>query len=508
MNGSDLKKEFGDYQTPNQFAETICSLLYNELKLNPEVVIEPTSGLGNFIKAALNTFSTIKKIVGVEINPEYCDECKKRISDDRLHIVNDNFFTYKIEKYVGKTETLFLGNPPWATNSELNFNLPEKENFKRLSGTDAITGASNFDICEYIILKLIEKSVNKNVAIAMLCKTSVARNVLLELDRNDVCVDDLRIYNFDSSKVFGISAPACLLYIKMSTSNSKCRECEVYDIDSPNTISGRISFQNGKLSNLDDDVLDLDGESVFEWRQGVKHDCAGVMELEKQGENNYKNKNKEKVELEDLLVFPLMKSSSFKKPIINSDFTKYVIVTQKKAREETNYIEALAPKTWKYLCDRKDVFDSRRSSIYKGAPAFSMFGVGDYSYAKYKVGISGFYKRPLFALLYNENKIEHPIMVDDTSYFLSFDNYSDAYTCMLLLNSSRVQKFLLSISFQDAKRPYTKKVLQRLDFNKCVHNIAFEELVATEKELKLHKSITEEMYASFANYITGLKKAI
>ena len=62
MNGSDLKKEFGDYQTPNQFAETICSLLYNELKLNPEVVIEPTSGLGNFIKAALNTFSTIKKI--------------------------------------------------------------------------------------------------------------------------------------------------------------------------------------------------------------------------------------------------------------------------------------------------------------------------------------------------------------------------------------------------------------------------------------------------------------
>lgn len=127
---------------------------------------------------------------------------------------------------------------------------------------------------------------------------------------------------------------------------------------------------------------------------------------------------------------------------------------------------------------------------------------------KYKVGISGFYKRPLFALLYNENKIEHPIMVDDTSYFLSFDNYSDAYTCMLLLNSSRVQKFLLSISFQDAKRPYTKKVLQRLDFNKCVHNIAFGELVATEKELKLHKSITEEMYASFANYITGLKKAI
>lgn len=508
MNGSDLKKEFGDYQTPNQFAESVCSLLYNELKLNPEVVIEPTSGLGNFIKAALNTFSTIKKAIGLEINPEYCDECEKSVSDKRLHIVNDNFFTYKIEQYIEETETLFLGNPPWATNSDLNFNLPEKKNFKRLSGTDAITGASNFDICEYIILKLIEKSIGKNVVIAMLCKTSVARNVLLELDRNAVCVDDLRMYNFNSSKVFGISAPACLLYIKMSTSNSKCRECEIYDIESPNFILGRISFQNGKLRNAVGNVLDLDGECAVEWRQGVKHDCARVMELEKQGENCYKNKNKEEVELEDLLVFPLMKSSSFKKPIINSNFTKYVIVTQKKTREETDYIETLAPKTWKYLCDRKDLFDARKSSIYKGAPAFSMFGVGEYSYAKYKVGISGFYKKPLFALLYNENKIGHPIMVDDTSYFLAFDNYSDAYTCMLLLNSPRVQKFLLSISFQDAKRPYTKKVLQRLDFNKCVYNIAFEELVITEKELKLPKLLTEEMYTSFVNYITDLKDAI
>lgn len=48
-------------------------------------------------------------------------------------------------------------------------------------------------------------------------------------------------------------------------------------------------------------------------------------------------------------------------------------------------------------------------------------------------------------------------MVDDTSYFLSFDNYSEAYTCMLLLNSERVQKFLLSISFQDAKKTIYKK---------------------------------------------------
>lgn len=135
-----------------------------------------------------------------------------------------------------------------------------------------------------------------------------------------------------------------------------------------------------------------------------------------------------------------------------------------------------------------------------------MFGVGDYSYARYKVGISGFYKKPLFTLLYNDNKLEQPIMLDDTSYFLSFNDYSDAYTCMLLLNSSQVQKFLLSISFQDAKRPYTKKILQRLDFNKCIQNITFEELEETEYKLKLPKTITREMYAEFIRFVADLKK--
>lgn len=99
-------------------------------------------------------------------------------------------------------------------------------------------------------------------------------------------------------------------------------------------------------------------------------------------------------------------------------------------------------------------------------------------------------------------------MVDDTSYFLSFDNYSEAYTCMLLLNSERVQNFLLSISFQDAKRPYTKKVLQRLDLNKCVQNIEFDELADVERTFGLPKTITPEMYRSFKAYIYALKQVV
>ena len=104
-----------------------------------------------------------------------------------------------------------------------------------------------------------------------------------------------------------------------------------------------------------------------------------------------------------------------------------------------------------------------------------MFGVGDYSFAPYKVGVSGFYKKPLFSLL----TADKPVMTDDTSYFLSFDNYDDAYTMMLLLNSQPVQEYLTSIAFLDSKRPYTVKLLSRVDIIKCISRVSMDELIYT-----------------------------
>src|SRR5438105_329350 len=77
---------------------------------------------------------------------------------------------------------LVVGNPPWVTNAELGTlgsnNLPHKKNLKGLRGIEARTGGSNFDIAEYIWLKLIQELASEQPTIALLCKASVARNVL------------------------------------------------------------------------------------------------------------------------------------------------------------------------------------------------------------------------------------------------------------------------------------------------------------------------------------------
>lgn len=491
------KREYGDYQTPIDFAEKVCNYLKEYRHIEPSAVIEPTCGLGSFLKSSL--IFNAGEYYGIEINPDYCSKCHAAINDERVKIINSDFFAFSSKALIkDKRQILVIGNPPWVTNSTLSAlgsdNFPIKANFKGLKGIDAITGASNFDICEYIILQLINEYRDTNTVIAMLCKTSVARNVFKELKRNDVFFSAFDILEFDALKVFNISASACVLVIQLSEKQSTRDFCNVYDFGYPETAKSQFGYSNGQFySNLDTDAENFDGHCSFEWRQGVKHDCSKVMELTLRN-GKFQNGQKETVYIEDDIVFPLIKSSMFKKPVIHS-FSKFVIVTQKKAREETVHLEQELPKTWEYLNENIALFENRKSSIYRGAPAFSMFGVGDYSYSKYKVGVSGFYKQPLFSVLYSDD--EKPVMTDDTSYFICFENYDMAYVAMLLLNSKKVQDFLTSIAFLDAKRPYTKKVLERIDFEKIVNSLSIDELTETEQSLNLTYYVTIPMYDAF-----------
>ena len=499
------KREYGDYQTPADFAEKVCVYLKEYRHINPSAIVEPTCGVGSFLKGSL--LFGANEYYGIEINPEYCDVCSNSISDDRVKIINADFFAFSSKALIqDKRQILVIGNPPWVTNSTLSAlgsdNLPLKANFKGLKGIDAITGASNFDICEYIILQLIHEYRDSDTIIAMLCKTSVARNVFKELKRNYINFSSCDMLEFDSTRVFGINASACVLVIQLSENVISSDVCNVYDFEKPDTVKSQFGYTNGHFySDLDIDAENFDGQCCFEWRQGVKHDCSKIMELTMRN-GTLENGQRKIVQIEDDIVYPLIKSSMFKAPVIHS-FSKYVIVTQKKAREETGHLEHELPKTWEYLNNNIELFESRKSSIYRGAPPFSMFGVGDYSYSKYKVGVSGFYKRPLFSVLYSDDG--KPVMTDDTSYFICFDNYDMAYVAMLLLNSEKVRKFLKSIAFLDAKRPYTKKVLERIDFDKIVASLTIDELVETEQKLNLLFYVTMPMYNSFKSML-GLRQ--
>lgn len=327
------KREYGDYQTPFDFAKKICHYLKDSLHISPTAIVEPTCGVGNFLKSSL--IFEAKEYYGIEINPEYCERCRNFINDSKVNVINSDFFTFSSKELIkDKREILVIGNPPWITNSTLSAlgsdNLPIKANIKELKGIDAITGASNFDICEYIILKLINEYMNTNTIISMLCKTSVARNVFKELKRKYISFVLCDILEFDASKVFGINASACVLVIQLSDKLISSNICNVYDFEYPETIKSQFGYLNGQFySNLNTDTENFDGQCCFEWRQGVKHDCSKIMELTMQN-GTLQNGQKDEVQIEDSIVFPLIKSSMFKAPVIHN-FSKFVIVTQKKS---------------------------------------------------------------------------------------------------------------------------------------------------------------------------------
>jgi len=490
------RAEYGDFQTNSHLAITISK--YLSMKIDePDVVIEPTCGKGNFIVAALKTFKYLKKVYGIEIYRPYVWETKFSILDFFIENPNTNkpdifishynvfdFDFNTIASEVAGQNILVIGNPPWVTNSMLgglnSSNLPAKSNFKKHNGLDAITGKGNFDIGEYITMIMLETFQHLNGNIALLVKNSVIKNIIFDQKKNKYKIGNIEKYCIDSKKEFDVSVDAALFFSQLNASPSfKCNEFDFYKNSNPLLTFGWVDEKF--VSNVRTYVhsKDIDGDCPFEWRQGLKHDCSTVMEFEKVN-GHYLNALSEEVELESGLVYGILKSSDLKNTILKTS-RKYTIVTQRKIGKETSYIRSAYPKTYQYLLDHKQSFDARKSSIYKGKPSFSIFGIGDYSFKPYKVVISGMYKTFHFTLVLPEKK--KPLMLDDTCYMLGFDNLDYAVYTLILLNSQPAKEFLQSITFPDAKRKFTKEVLMRIDLNKLSDKLSFDELKHEIKKL-------------------------
>jgi hypothetical protein len=295
-----------------------------------------------------------------------------------------------------------------------------------------MTGKGNFDIAEFITLMMIETFQKINGNVALLVKNSVVKNILFDQVNKKYPISELEKLCIDSKKEFNVSVEACLFSCNLnSKSEFECSEFDFYTQNELRTIqrtqrrqdqrkAKRFGWVDGKfVSNIDTyiDTKEIDGESPFVWRQGLKHDCSSIMELDKVN-GHYVNGLNEEIKLEEGLVYGLLKSSDLKNTVINQT-RKFTIVTQKKVGQETNYIKLDYPKTYQYLTEHQENFSARKSSIYNNKPPFSIFGIGDYSFKPYKVAISGLYKTFHFTLILPQN--DKPVMLDDTCYLIGFD---------------------------------------------------------------------------------------
>jgi len=501
------RREYGDFQTNEHLAQKVTDYVFSKDN-DFEFVLEPTCGKGNFLLASIKQYKKLKKVVGVEIYQPYVWETKFKILEyflstkqnikPEIEIIHANAFEFSYENLAKSTrdlKTLIIGNPPWVTNSELGTieskNLPQKSNFKKHRGFEAITGKGNFDIGEFISLIMLRCFDSHNGAFAFLVKNSVVKNIIYDQIQNKFRIGQTENLNIDSKKEFNVSVNASLFLTHLNIEPEFT--CTAYDFYTRNKLTTFGWYKDKFVYSVEDydESSIVDGKSMFIWRSGVKHDCSKVMELD-QVNGHFKNSLGEQVNIENDLTYGLLKSSDLKDNRTNS-FRKMTIITQRKIGQETKYIKDKFPLTYNYLSSHRDFFDKRRSSIYKDKPDFSIFGIGDYSFAPYKIAISGLYKSTHFTLVSpNDTK---PIMLDDTCYFIGFDSLKMAEIAHYLVNSELVQKFLKSIIFSDSKRSINKDTLMRIDFESAFESAEF------EKAKRVIKNLESEHWEAFGEMV-------
>ncbi len=471
--------EFGDFQTPDELATKIVNHL-KQLGILPASIIEPTCGTGSFILASLNTYSDAN-ILGFDINSSYLnillEELKQRDVSKSVKLQQADFFKVDWSKQIKELPkpVLVLGNPPWVTSSEIGTlrgtNVPVKNNIYSYQGLDAVTGKSNFDISEWMIIELLKALDGHSGTLAMLCKVGVARKVLMYAKKGEIAVFSSKMYLIDAKEYFGASVEACLFICNLKPDSHRYY-CQVYQNFDSNSPIQEIGYVDEKLVTnipLYEKWKHLLGKSTYVWRSGIKHDCVKVMELRKK-ENWFLNGFGEIVSIEDDYLYPMLKSSDLANNRIN-DIERWMIVTQKSIGEDTSTIQQKGPLTWKYLEKYAHLLDSRASSIYQNRPQYSVFGVGSYTFSPWKVAISGFYKELKFRLI--EPFEKKPVVFDDTCYFISAKSLAEAAILHSLMDHPITQEFYHSFIYWDAKRPITKEILQQLDLKKLFAEIGY-----------------------------------
>ncbi len=321
--------------------------------------------MGSFVRGLLAHDTAIQEIVGLELQPRYVAACGAiaHPAETRLTIVEADIFRTDLARDVqwqGNGPLLIVGNPPWVTNAAQGAldvtNLPRKSNFKGMRGIDAITGHANFDIAEYIWLKLLTEFRTDDVTISLLCKTSVARKVLCHAHDNALPLSAASIRKIDAARWFGAAVDACLFTITLNHCGQVTYEAPVFaSLGDTEPVQVMGIGRNGLVADVPtyESVRAIDGRCPIQWRQGVKHDAAQVVELVFDN-GIWRNGLGETIDVEEAYIYPLVKSAD-----LGSNGThpkRGIIITQMRVGESTSQLQRIAPRLWSYLTKHADIF--------------------------------------------------------------------------------------------------------------------------------------------------------
>jgi adenine-specific DNA-methyltransferase len=195
------------------------------------------------------------------------------------------------------------------------------------------------------------------------------------------------------------------------------------------------------------------GECAHDIRHGVKDDAKAVYALDRE----------QLADLEGDHVFPYLKSRHVVKfGLFGHDLQ--LVPLRRMGEDNEAALREQSPRTYDYLAANRDRLESRASSWLDRGPFYTLFGLGDYTWADYKVVWCRLGFKPHFAVVSTREDPdlgEKPVVPGDHCMFVATDDEREAHLLCALLNSAPYQHTLRSIA-SNGKSSLSKSVVSEL----------------------------------------------
>ena len=268
------------------------------------------------------------------------------------------------------------------------------------------------------------------------------------------------------------------------------------------------------------------GANGVYWMRVIEEKPNGLLLVENIAEAGKRAVKPMRVEIEPDYLYPLLRASEVECWRAEPKIAVLVVQDAQTRRGiDEKYLKGKSPRTWQYLSRFETLLRSRAAwkrffttrngdSVRERAPFYSMFAVGRYTFAPFKV-VWPRMASSLDAAVVGPIK-SMPVLPQETITFIPFDNRDEAHFVCALINSTPVRLVARSYSQIGGKgfaAPHLLRYLRIMKFNptdRRHQSLAFFSMTAHEKALIGSENLTssfQDELDDLASEVLGLTKS-
>jgi len=510
-----VRLALGEYYTPRGLAE----LALAEEDLAERLVLDPGCGSGVFLVAALRqkrraldrlppneaVSRLTDSVVGIDLNPlsvktatlSYCGALTDLLASpdveevtvpvyltDALGLTREDDLRVGGEPLAESVDTL-VGNPPWVPWERLSDVLKQRwreQYVERLGlqpheGVSARLGHSNDDISVPFAWACIHRYLGEGGTATFVLKRDIMRGpagvVLRRLSVGERPLSLRAVHDFAAVDPFPDASASAALYRFVADSEPTFPiPATVWTpADGHEPAYGSLAALRETLATRDTDLVALDpddrtsawidaaaeraatGECAHDIRHGLKDDANAVFGLDRDQLDR----------LEPGLVYPYLKSRHVRKYGLTGHDLRLVPQRQAGVDNEARLRREYS-RTYEYLHEHRKTLLERSSSWLDRGPFYSVFGLGPYTWADYRVAWCRLGFKPDFTVVTTREDPdlgEKHVVPGDHYMFVATDSRETAHFLCALLNSAPYQRTLADLA-SGGKASLSKSLVSNL----------------------------------------------